>query len=130
MCNEGLNDDENDDHSDHVVSDTIPRCYTMWRLTPKSCTGSRQAPSLIMIRSSSRHHHLPLTLSSSSLKVSPQIMMMMEARRESLEVGGEILWGESVTRERGQEGMPCCKYQPCDDPNGGRNNVMMPSLSS
>ena len=57
-------------------------------------------------------------------------MMMMEARRESLEVGGEILWVESVTRERGQEGMPCCKYQPCDDPNGGRNNVMMPSLSS
>ena len=61
MWNEGLNGDENDDHSDHVVSDTTPRCYTMWRLTPKSCTGSRQAPSLIMIRSSSRHHHLPLT---------------------------------------------------------------------
>ena len=57
-------------------------------------------------------------------------MMMMEARRESLEVGGEILWGESVTRERGQEGMPCCKYQPCDDHNGGQNNVMMPGSMS
>ena len=56
-------------------------------------------------------------------------MMMMEARRESLEVGGEILWVESVTRERGQEGMPCCKYQPCDDPNGGQDGCMIQAVT-
>jgi len=36
-----------------------------------------------------------------------EVMSMMEERRESLE-GGDIAWVESVTKERGKEGMPCC----------------------
>ena len=50
MCNGGHDDDEgdwkafnrsDDDHDDDVVlgSDTIHLSCTMWRLTPKSCTG-------------------------------------------------------------------------------------------
>ena len=32
----------------------------------------------------------------------------MEERRIALE-SGDIFWAESVTKERGKEGMPCCK---------------------
>ena len=35
-------------------------------------------------------------------------MSSMEERRTALE-SGDIFWAESVTKERGKEGMPCCK---------------------
>jgi len=41
-----------------------------------------------------------------------EVMRSMEERRTALE-SGDIFWAESVTKERGKEGMPCCN-QGCE----------------